>query len=283
MNGRFSDYLEESGNLPFQSDQNETKKRSDSPPLLSKVLEKNGNKNESKLEDTQKAKTKTKKQPKTITTPKTKKKAKNKKRFNFFKIKKKKPSKKRILRLYKQYKDKKSSDIEAKGIQQFFNDLEIDILDVGALIISWKLDAKVMGMYTKNEFVEGFLNLECDSLEKMKKKYLQIREEIKNDQQVFKQFYNWVFEFGKEETEKRTMSIETAMVLWEILLKEKFNLFQNWIEFLNSGENKATVITRDTWKVFLDLIIEINNGWQNYDLTSSWPLLFDQFYSYMNK
>ncbi|KAJ3430933.1 rp42 related [Anaeramoeba flamelloides] len=271
-----SAYLQESGNLTFRTYHNETKKRSDSPPLLSKVLEKNVNKFELKLEDTQKAKTETNKQPKKITT------AKTKKRFKFFQTKKKKPSKRRILRLYKRYKDKKSGDIEAKGIQQFFKDLEIDVLDVGALIVSWKLDAKIMGMYTKSEFVEGFLKLECDSLEKIKTKYFQIREEIENDQQIFKQFYNWVFEFGKEETEKRTMSMETAMILWEIVLKKKFKLFQNWIGFLNSKENKARVITRDTWKVFLDFIDETNNGWENYDLTSSWPLLFDQFYSYMN-
>ncbi|KAJ3444772.1 rp42 related [Anaeramoeba flamelloides] len=282
---------QETGNVSLINDQNKTKTktktRSDSPPLLKKKMDNNPKGNEIKLEGSQQIKrgsnTKTKKTTLLVTPTKTKKKTKTKKRFKFFKIKRKKTSKKKIIRLYKQYKDKKSGDIEAKGIKLFFNDLEIDILDVGALIISWKLNAQLMGMYTEKEFVDGWMNLGCDSLDKMKKKYFEIREEIEHDQQIFKQFYYWVFEFGKEETEKRVMTIGTATILWEILIKDKFTLFQNWIEFLDSDENKSTVITRDTWKVFIDFIHEINNRWENYDLTSSWPLLFDQFYFFMKK
>ncbi|KAJ3440021.1 rp42 related [Anaeramoeba flamelloides] len=283
-NSQFLYYQQDQNNVSFRTDQNNNKKRTNSPPLFKnqdQENEKSKNKNQTNSETL--LKSKSSKRRKEIKTDSTLPQTKKKKILKFFRIKKKKTSKKKILRLYKQYKDKQSEGIEANGIKKFFKDLQIDLLNIGALIISWKLNAKVMGMYTKKEFVEGWFKLDCDSLEKMKRKYLQFREEIENDQQVYKQFYYWVFEYGKEEKRQTTMSKETAIVLWEILLRDKFKLFQNWVEFLKSEENKSSVITRDTWKVFWEFVCEINNGWDDYDTTSSWPLLFDRFYSYMKK
>ncbi|KAJ3443726.1 dcn1-like protein [Anaeramoeba flamelloides] len=65
-----------------------------------------------------------------------------------------KKSKKKCKR--KELKGEKSNFIDPEGLQTFFDKIGVDIMDEMALIVSWKLNAKEMGIYTKQEFVENW-------------------------------------------------------------------------------------------------------------------------------
>jgi hypothetical protein len=49
-----------------------------------------------------------------------------------------------------------------EGVTKFFGDLGIDLMDPLTLIISWKLNAKKCGYYSKEEFVSGMGKLNCN-------------------------------------------------------------------------------------------------------------------------
>ena len=50
-------------------------------------------------------------------------------------------------------------EITEEGVGQFFEDLGVDPLDPVTLVISYHMDAKTMGEYTKTEFRQGFQNM----------------------------------------------------------------------------------------------------------------------------
>lgn len=46
--------------------------------------------------------------------------------------------------------------MDADGINQFLEDINVDPLDPVTLVISYYMEAKNMGEYTQTEFVSGF-------------------------------------------------------------------------------------------------------------------------------
>lgn len=80
-------------------------------------------------------------------------------------------------------------------------------------------------------------------MQQIKKKTEEWRKEIKNNEAQFKKFYNFVFDYLREEktvlgkSDKiKTLTfsvIEEATTLWNIVLKDrKWDLYDSWLEFL---------------------------------------------------
>lgn len=59
------------------------------------------------------------------------------------------------------------------------------------------------------------------------------RKELE-DPSKFKAFYQFVFQYSKEPSQ-RSLPAETAMALWDILLRGRFALLDAWLEFLKDN------------------------------------------------
>lgn len=131
-------------------------------------------------------------------------------------------------------------EITEEGIGEFFDDLGIDPMDPVTLVISFKMEAKVMGEYTKTEFRNGFQAMDCNSVSDLKKKIPTLRGLLKKEAD-FVNIYKFVFNFLKGE-DARNVNIDYAIPMWELLLKEfygsKIDAFLlKWKEFLQSNKN----------------------------------------------
>ncbi|KAJ3446928.1 rp42 related [Anaeramoeba flamelloides] len=208
-------------------------------------------------------------------TKKTKKTTKTKKKVTV-------PDKQNLIKLFDELKDEKSQVIDPEGVQAFFDKIGVDVMDEMALIISWKLNAKEMGVYTKEEFVENWWKYKCDTIEKMKDKLSEFEKEVKNNEK-FKEYYSFVFEFGKEDPEHRAITVQLAIQLWSIILPKRFALLDKWIKFLSQDHVKKSSITRDTWKLLIDFAFTIKPDLSNYDEMSAWPVLIDEFCEYVQE
>ncbi|KAI9366408.1 hypothetical protein BD770DRAFT_4337 [Pilaira anomala] len=137
--------------------------------------------------------------------------------------------------------------------------------------IAWKMHTSTMGYISQEEWMLGMEELETDSIEKLRAK----RPEFKNvfyDPVQFKEMYKYTFTYAKNRDQK-CMDIETASVLWTMLLGEKFPIVHEFVQFLQQ-KNPVRVINRDQWQSFLDFVsIDISE----YDESSAWPVLFDEF------
>lgn len=59
--------------------------------------------------------------------------------------------------------------IGPEGMQALFERLDVDPLNIVALIFAWKLDAKTPFEFTRKEFVDGCAALGCDSISKLRR------------------------------------------------------------------------------------------------------------------
>lgn len=175
--------------------------------------------------------------------------------------------------LFNRFKEPGEEKIGPEGMQALFDVLGVDPLNIIALIFAWKLKAKVPFEFKREEFVNGCVTLNCDSLEKLKTVLPTLRESLNNEAD-FRSFYMFAFEYNKP-PEQRSLPIETARQLFPLILEGRFLHLDLWIEFLQGRKN---AISRDTYSLLLDFTRSVDQDLSNYDgENGAWPVLLDEF------
>lgn len=115
--------------------------------------------------------------------------------------------------------------MEDDGIENFFKQLGLDASkDLEVLLVSKYMKAAQMGCYTKVEFETGCKALGCDTMEKWKSVVQsKLKPELKNKAK-FQELVTFVFIFAQD-LGKRNVETDTAIALWELLLKPQCNFF----------------------------------------------------------
>ncbi|KAL2897137.1 DCN1-like protein 1 [Bienertia sinuspersici] len=183
--------------------------------------------------------------------------------------------------LYNRYRDPNLDTINADGITNLCNDLQVDHEDIVMLVMSWHMKAATMCEYSKQEFIGGLQALgqvRVDSLEKLRERIPYLRSELK-DEQKFRDIYIFAFGWAKEKGQK-SLALDTAIGMWQLLFAEKqWPLIDHWCQFLQDRHNKA--ISRDTWAQLLEFVRTVDPQLSNYDAEGAWPYLIDEFVEYL--
>lgn len=94
------------------------------------------------------------------------------------------------------------------------------------------------------------------------------------DADHFARFYRFIY-LACREPLKRSISAAVAVHCWQLLLRGRFRLLDKWCKFVVSS--KQAVISEDTWRQVLDFCKTIHEDLSNYDASSAWPVLLDEF------
>ena len=106
------------------------------------------------------------------------------------------------------------------------------------LIIAWKFKAQTQCEFSRDEFLGGMAELGCDAIDKLKQKLSSLEKEI-NDQNKFKEFYQFTFNYAKNPSQKG-LDLEMALAYWNIVMAGRFKFLGLWSTFLRW--EKASVV-----------------------------------------
>lgn len=186
-----------------------------------------------------------------------------------------------IHRLFQQYQEADEEGVMGvEGISQLCADLGVEPDDVVVLVLSWHLEAETMCTYSQKEFEDGMAKLGCDSLDKLKAKLPELRAELQ-DSVKFRQIYQFAYTFSREKGQK-IVQLDVALAMWDLLLPpSRWKHIEAWKDFLQTHHKRA--VSRDTWNQLLDFISSTSTDFSNYDDSSAWPYLLDEFVETMRK
>eukprot|EP01102_Stenamoeba_stenopodia_P005110 TRINITY_DN1561_c0_g1_i1.p1 TRINITY_DN1561_c0_g1~~TRINITY_DN1561_c0_g1_i1.p1 ORF type:complete len:287 (-),score=57.97 TRINITY_DN1561_c0_g1_i1:268-1128(-) len=182
---------------------------------------------------------------------------------------------KKLEELFMKYVDPDDNEqIGPDGMGKFCKDLEVDPEDVVILVLAWHLEASVMGVFTKTEFMQGFQKMNVDNLQKVKASLKTFRDEL-DDPVKFKEIYKYAFNFAKEKGQ-RYLEIGVAQAMLGLVLGDKYPHTKHFLQFL-SEQNSYKALNIDQWMSFLEFSKTIKEDLSNYDETSAWPVLLDEY------
>lgn len=187
-------------------------------------------------------------------------------------------SQKRCIAWFREYTSPDDTDILGpEGMEKLCEDIGVEPENVVMLVLAWKMNARQMGFFTQQEWLRGLMDLQCDSISKVQNKldYLRL---LLNDQVTFKSIYRYAYDFARDK-DQRSMDVETAKAMLQLLLGKHWALFGHFGKFLENSKYK--VINKDQWCNILEFSRTILSDLSNYDVDGAWPVMLDEFVEWL--
>ncbi|CAG8552852.1 6623_t:CDS:2 [Paraglomus occultum] len=163
----------------------------------------------------------------------------------------------RCIQWFEVYRDSEDTEdrIGPSGVEKWLTDLGTSTDSVHLILISWKLNVSKFGYITRGEWTSAFGVWGIDSNDKLISKFPELEAALRNPDQL-KDIYRNTFNYSKEDNQ-RSVSVE--------------------------GKKPVKVITKDQWISLWAFVNNIYEDCSNYDPTSAWPVLFDEYVEWRNE
>jgi hypothetical protein len=151
---------------------------------------------------------------------------------------------------------------------------------VAVPVLAWHLKCKQIGIFTREEFVDGLRLLGLDSIEKIKAKLSYFREEIE-DLEKGKVIYRFAWDFYKEGKEKKSIDLELIDSMLQILIPNRphISLIRKYLK----KQKQYKVLNLDQWISILEFSVTIGPEYQEWENDEAWPVLIDSFVEWAKK
>ncbi|CAG9765361.1 unnamed protein product [Ceutorhynchus assimilis] len=187
-------------------------------------------------------------------------------------------SQKRCMTWFKEYTSPDCPDtLGPEGMEKFCEDIGVEPENVVMLVLAYKMQARRMGFFTKEEWTKGLSEMQCDSIQKLQYRLDYLRC-LLNDQSTFKAIYRYAYDFARDK-DQRSMDMETAKAMLQLLLGKQWELFTQFSQFLD--QSKYKVINKDQWCNILEFSKTICDDLTNYDVDGAWPVMLDEFVEWL--
>ncbi|EJD06082.1 DUF298-domain-containing protein [Fomitiporia mediterranea MF3/22] len=203
----------------------------------------------------------------------------------------------------------------AEGLERLCNDANIPMDGARPLLLSWQLDAKELGTFSRDEWINGMNELQIRSLDSLADALIDLEELIvlrkpppakptersiskgiksksappaidkyKKDRywkyaatvdSAFSEFYGFCFTLVKKEG-ARSIDMDYACAFWSVILAPTYPLMSEVIDFINDrGTYKG--VNKDLWTMMKEYCESVTPNLDGYDSEGAWPTLLDDF------
>ncbi|KAK2706735.1 hypothetical protein QYM36_014689 [Artemia franciscana] len=167
--------------------------------------------------------------------------------------------------------------IGPEGMEKFCEDIGVEPENVVMLVIAWKMGAKQMGFFTQQEWLKGLSEMQADSIQKLQNR-LDYLKALLSEPNHFKAIYLYSYDFARDK-DQRSMDVDTAKIMLQLLLAPRWNLFPSFQQFLDQSRYK--VINKDQWSNILEFSRSVLPDLSNYDMDGAWPVMLDEFVDWL--
>eukprot|EP01099_Mayorella_cantabrigiensis_P006557 TRINITY_DN5517_c0_g2_i1.p1 TRINITY_DN5517_c0_g2~~TRINITY_DN5517_c0_g2_i1.p1 ORF type:complete len:270 (-),score=68.68 TRINITY_DN5517_c0_g2_i1:392-1201(-) len=181
---------------------------------------------------------------------------------------------KKAEELFTKYREPNAEQIGPSGIGSLCTDLSVNPEDVTVLIFAYHLGAQEMGYFSREEFLTGLQKLNCDSISKIKAQFKVFEKEL-DDPAIFKEIYRFGFFFAKE-ADQKILDLQMASDMLQLLMGDRFFHSKNFLNFLTK-QTSYKAINLDQWMSLLEFCRTVSDDFSNYDESSAWPVLLDEY------
>lgn len=187
---------------------------------------------------------------------------------------------KRCIAWFREYTTSNDPDLLGPdGMEKFCEDIGVEPENIVMLVLAYKMGARQMGFFSQIEWLKGLTELQCDSAAKVQSKLESLRN-LLSDSNIFKNIYRYAYDFARDK-DQRSMDIETAKAMLQLLLGKHWALYSQFAQFLE--QSKYKVINKDQWCNILEFSRTINNDLSNYDIDGAWPVMLDEFVEWLRQ
>jgi len=180
-----------------------------------------------------------------------------------------------INAFFKEYSEPDDAElIGPEGVEKLCADIDVAPSDVRLLMLAFRMNAAKMGYFTAVEWRNGMGSMNCTSVQKLSKCLATLETEVQQTV-VFREFFKYAFTFCCTEPRQKTLDIETASQMLQIVMPNSPHL-EPFLQFVQD-QKEYKALTMDQWQGFLRFCEETLPDLSNYDESQAWPLLIDNF------
>jgi len=192
--------------------------------------------------------------------------------------------KQKLNKLFDRYADPTKRDLmKDEPLGAFFKDAGVDPEKDGAttLAFAYVIGCKTFGSIKRDEFVEGLAKLGKEELKDIKTEMSSLRGRLA-DRTWFRDFYKWLFDFLKDDPERKSIDMEPAIEMLKTVMPPHFSLAKEFTDFLSSSKQKT--FSKDNWDMTLEFSKDVKSDLSNYDdVGGSFPPIFDEFVTWLQR
>ncbi|ELP85609.1 hypothetical protein EIN_408880 [Entamoeba invadens IP1] len=167
--------------------------------------------------------------------------------------------------------------ISVGTITSFFAEIGIDEENIGglqALWVMWKLGSVEMGVITLQKYINGMSDLHVQSLQQLKEVIpKKLPQDLRSKPIELKKFLSFAFTYNLEKSKQ--LDKETTSELLALFYPDKPKQITNFMKFLN--QPKSQMLRKDEWLMLYDFFNNIKEDLSNYQMDTTWPIMFDDY------
>ncbi|CAG7556236.1 unnamed protein product [Fusarium equiseti] len=182
-------------------------------------------------------------------------------------------------------KDEKDK-LEIDSTMSYLDDkLKVNMENAELLVALELVQAPAVGVITRKGYVDGWKVAGAGATHQEHAAHIRrLIKSLCSDQALFKKVYRHTFVAGRE-TDQKALSLETAVVYWDILFKSpgmewktaNHNWLQLWKDFLTAKWTRS--VNKDMWNMTLEFAVKSlsDESLSFWNEDGAWPSVIDDF------